>query len=98
MKYMNLSRKIKETGKVGASEYERYLDLPDGLVYERFEGNDEEDAYTKTACQISYFSDIDDVMVYSLTEYPDGDNSGDFIHLCELPFNILHEILTFVEG
>lgn len=81
--YYELVGILQVKGKEGTTEYERYIDLPSDIpVNTRW-----------YLCQLSYFSDDDQLTAYALNEY----NEGKFIDVSKLPKTVKAELIRMVE-
>ena len=81
--YYELVGILQVKGKEGTTEYERYIDLPSDIpVNTRW-----------YLCQLSYFSDDDQLAAHALNEY----NDGKFIDVSKLPKTVKAELISMVE-
>ena len=81
--YYELVGILQVKGKEGTTEYERYIDLPSDIpVNTRW-----------YLCQLSYFSDDDQLAAYALNEY----NEGKFIDVSKRPKTVKAELIRMVE-
>lgn len=81
--YFELVGILQVKGKEGTTEYERYIDFPSDIpVNTRW-----------YLCQLSYFSDDDQLAAYALNEY----NEGKFINVSKLPKTVKAELIRMVE-
>lgn len=81
--YYELVGILQVKGKEGTTEHERYIDLPSDIrVNSRW-----------ALCQLSYFSDDDQLAAYALNEY----DEGKFIDVSRLPQTVKTELIRMVE-